>query len=71
MNITKETRDSWEPLREREDVKKLMAITGLGRTAVYDVYKTGECTISVAAQFIKFYKDKENLKNYITKEQEA
>lgn len=71
MIIPKETRDGWEPLRERGDVKQLMAITGLGRTAVYDVYKDGECSISVAANFIKFYKDKEALKNSITQKQPA
>jgi hypothetical protein len=53
MIIPKETRDGWEPYRERSDVKRLMVLTGLGRTSLYDVYKTGECSISVAAQFKK------------------
>lgn len=70
MIIPKDTRENWEPLRERGDVKRLRALTGLGRTAVYEVYKTGECSISVAAHFIKFYQEKEVLKNSITQDQD-
>lgn len=70
MTITKETRETWEPLRERGDVAKLRAITGLGRTAIYEVYKTGECSIYVAAQFMKFYQEKELLKKSIIQDQD-
>lgn len=70
MIIPKETLSKWWGLKERGDVLVLSKKTGLSRATIYNIFKYGECTTSVAFKFQSFFNKKQKgVKQFETQDQ--
>lgn len=68
MTIPKDTRRTWKPLREKGDIQKLVRLTRLSRSKVYEVLAGGECTTKEAALFAKFFAARKSEREAVTKQ---
>lgn len=47
-------------LREHGDMPKLSAYTGVSKTKLYEILKTGECSPRIKAKITKFFMERQN-----------
>lgn len=55
MTIPKSKLELFNTLMEPEDVNELILLTGLSRSSIYNIFKTGKCKLATAEIFKSFY----------------
>lgn len=66
MTIPKDTLQSWNTLRERGDIPKLVKLTGLSRSSLYNVFDNGEVpTAKAAGKLLHFFLERERERNSV------
>lgn len=55
MTIPKSKLDLYNELMEPEDINELASLTGLGRSSIYNIFKTGKCKLTAFEHFKTFY----------------